>query len=194
MPEYLGKEGNKLLKLIEEPTDNTYLILVANDQERILNTILSRCQLMKFLPFHESTLRAYLINEMSLQKRRQLKFACSSDGSISKAIEGAKGRIKTNQILYLTGFAFVTKETAKKWRPFVNETVSMSPDNQIRFLNTPCIFETYLLFAQQWNFHWNDWKRKAVADKMKAIIDAQKIESIGNTINQLILSQSQRQP
>ena len=66
MPEYLGKEGNKLLKLIEEPTDNTYLILVANDQERILNTILSRCQLMKFLPFHESALKSHLMTQMGL--------------------------------------------------------------------------------------------------------------------------------
>ncbi len=33
MPEYLGKEGNKLLKLIEEPPDNTIFILVAASEE-----------------------------------------------------------------------------------------------------------------------------------------------------------------
>ena len=32
MPEYLGKEGNKLLKLIEEPPANTLFILVAEDE------------------------------------------------------------------------------------------------------------------------------------------------------------------
>lgn len=47
MPEYLGKEGNKLLKLIEEPPDNTLFILVAENDEQILPTILSRCQLIK---------------------------------------------------------------------------------------------------------------------------------------------------
>ncbi|MFT5802105.1 MAG: DNA polymerase-3 subunit delta' [Nonlabens sp.] len=47
LPEYLGKEGNRLLKLIEEPPENTLFLLVAEDQERILQTILSRCQLMK---------------------------------------------------------------------------------------------------------------------------------------------------
>ena len=47
MPEYLGKEGNKLLKLIEEPPPNTLFILVAENEEEILPTILSRCQLVK---------------------------------------------------------------------------------------------------------------------------------------------------
>ncbi len=47
MPEFLQKEGNRLLKIIEEPPDNTFFILVAEQQESILNTILSRCQLLK---------------------------------------------------------------------------------------------------------------------------------------------------
>lgn len=47
LPEYLAKEGNRLLKLIEEPPENTVFLLVAQDQEKILPTIRSRCQLVK---------------------------------------------------------------------------------------------------------------------------------------------------
>ena len=47
MPEFLGKEGNKLLKLIEEPPPNTLFILVAENEDLILPTILSRTQLVK---------------------------------------------------------------------------------------------------------------------------------------------------
>ncbi|HMR91390.1 MAG TPA: hypothetical protein PKC69_03710 [Chitinophagaceae bacterium] len=47
LPEYLGHEGNKLLKLIEEPPPNTLFILVAENDSLILPTILSRCQLIK---------------------------------------------------------------------------------------------------------------------------------------------------
>ena len=54
MPEYLGKEGNKLLKLIEEPPPNTLFVLVAENEEQILATILSRCQLVK-VPLLESS-------------------------------------------------------------------------------------------------------------------------------------------
>ena len=47
MPEYLGKEGNKLLKIIEEPPANTLFLFVAENEEQILQTILSRTQLIR---------------------------------------------------------------------------------------------------------------------------------------------------
>ena len=47
LPEYLDKSGNALLKIIEEPQPNTLFLLVAQNQDLILNTILSRTQLIK---------------------------------------------------------------------------------------------------------------------------------------------------
>ena len=47
MPEMLGTEGNKLLKLIEEPPPNTLFILVTENEAQVLQTIVSRCQLVK---------------------------------------------------------------------------------------------------------------------------------------------------
>lgn len=54
MPEYLGNEGNKLLKLIEEPPPNTLFVLVGENESLILPTIASRCQLIK-IPSLETT-------------------------------------------------------------------------------------------------------------------------------------------
>jgi DNA polymerase-3 subunit delta' len=56
MPEYLGNEGNRLLKLIEEPPAQTVFILVAEQQDKILATILSRTQLVKFQPLSREEL------------------------------------------------------------------------------------------------------------------------------------------
>jgi DNA polymerase-3 subunit delta' len=53
MPEYLGNEGNKLLKLIEEPPPDTLFLLVAENESLILPTILSRTQLVK-IPLPET--------------------------------------------------------------------------------------------------------------------------------------------
>jgi DNA polymerase III subunit delta' len=47
MPEYLGNEGNKLLKLIEEPPPDTLFILVTENEANILPTILSRVQIIR---------------------------------------------------------------------------------------------------------------------------------------------------
>ena len=39
LPEFLDREGNALLKMIEEPPANTLFLLVAQNQEQILSTI-----------------------------------------------------------------------------------------------------------------------------------------------------------
>jgi DNA polymerase-3 subunit delta' len=50
LPEYLGNEGNRLLKMIEEPPERTIFLLVTERVDQILTTILSRCQLTKLSP------------------------------------------------------------------------------------------------------------------------------------------------
>lgn len=47
LPELMGNEGNKLLKLIEEPPPDTLLLLVSENESQLLPTIVSRCQLIK---------------------------------------------------------------------------------------------------------------------------------------------------
>jgi len=49
--ELLGKEGNRILKLIEEPPKDSLIILIADDTSKVLPTILSRCQIFKAPPF-----------------------------------------------------------------------------------------------------------------------------------------------
>lgn len=48
--EFLGNEGNKLLKVIEEPPEDAYVILLAENRQALLTTILSRCQLLMLKP------------------------------------------------------------------------------------------------------------------------------------------------
>lgn len=86
MPEYLGKEGNKLLKLIEEPTDNTILILVAASEENILPTILSRCQLIKVPRLTNQEIEAALISKGHLEKEKAATIASMSDGNYREAL------------------------------------------------------------------------------------------------------------
>jgi DNA polymerase-3 subunit delta' len=74
MPEYLGKERNKLLKLIEEPPADTLFILVAENEEAILATILSRCQLVKVPALEDIAVEATLIQKVKVapQQAKQM--------------------------------------------------------------------------------------------------------------------------
>lgn len=62
-PEYLDQEGNILLKMIEEPTPKTILILAAENSEKILPTILSRTQLFSLERTSETELSAFLVSQ-----------------------------------------------------------------------------------------------------------------------------------
>ena len=86
MPEYLGKEGNKLLKLIEEPPDNTIFLLVANSEEQILPTILSRCQFIKVPRLTKDEIEQALIQKGHLEPAKAGQIAAISDGNYREAL------------------------------------------------------------------------------------------------------------
>ncbi|MGB1248762.1 MAG: ATP-binding protein [Chitinophagales bacterium] len=81
MAETLGKEGNKLLKIIEEPPANTVFILVAESDERILPTILSRTQLIKFSKLKTSDIVANLVEKKGILQAQAEKIAPLAEGN-----------------------------------------------------------------------------------------------------------------
>jgi DNA polymerase-3 subunit delta' len=87
MPEYLGNEGNKLLKLIEEPPANTLFLLVAENESLILPTILSRTQLIKVpLPDPPDIERA-LIERAGLGAEQARQVAILCEGNYHEALQ-----------------------------------------------------------------------------------------------------------
>jgi DNA polymerase-3 subunit delta' len=87
MPEYLGNEGNKLLKIIEEPPDNTLFILVAGQEALILPTILSRTQLIKIPPLTAGEVVEGLMTRGGLEKEKAQLVASISEGDFREALQ-----------------------------------------------------------------------------------------------------------
>lgn len=85
MPEYLGKEGNKLLKLIEEPPPDTVFILVAESENNILSTILSRCQLVKVPALEATDIEQALAAKNASGQLRSI--ALASNGNYREALQ-----------------------------------------------------------------------------------------------------------
>jgi DNA polymerase III subunit delta' len=85
MPEYLTKNGNRLLKLIEEPPDNTLFILVAENDELVLPTILSRTQLIKIPALTDQEVIDALIARANLAPDKAAQIAMLSEGNYREA-------------------------------------------------------------------------------------------------------------
>jgi len=79
--------ANKLLKLIEEPPEKTLFLLVSEEPDKIIPTILSRCQLVKIPRFSVSETEKFLISKFSIPPEKAADFARVSNGNICRAAE-----------------------------------------------------------------------------------------------------------
>jgi len=100
-PELLGNEGNRLLKIIEEPPENTVIILVAEEAERILNTILSRCQITKVPPLPDESITEALRARFPDAEARIQEAAHLAQGDFGQALYLIQQKENDNAALFL---------------------------------------------------------------------------------------------
>ena len=79
--------ANKLLKLIEEPPEKTVFILIAEDEEQIINTIRSRCQILHFPPLAEVAIKKALVKNYHIEDSVATKIAHQANGNYNKACD-----------------------------------------------------------------------------------------------------------
>jgi len=88
MAEKMNTEAaNKLLKLLEEPTEKTVFILIAEDEKAILQTILSRCQLLHFNGLSENDMIQGLIEMENCDEVDAHSIAKQAQGNYNKALK-----------------------------------------------------------------------------------------------------------
>ena len=134
MPEYLGAEGNKLLKLIEEPPPNTLFILVAENESLILPTIVSRCQLIKIPALQLKEIENALIdrNNTSAQTARQI--AGISDGNYREALQLVQHAEEDWQTLLREWLNAILKTGPIAQTKWVEEISRLGREKQKQFL------------------------------------------------------------
>ena len=79
--------SNKLLKLLEEPTDRTVFILISENEEDIIQTIRSRCQVLHFNGLPEKVIADALISNKNMEPKAALKIAHQAQGNYNKALQ-----------------------------------------------------------------------------------------------------------
>ncbi|MBS4043997.1 MAG: hypothetical protein KGZ59_09300 [Chitinophagaceae bacterium] len=134
MPEYLGKEGNKLLKLIEEPPANTLFILVAENEEKILPTILSRCQLVKIPSLQTSEIEKALIQRANCSEETARQVASICEGNYREAIQLLQHSEEDWQSLAKDWLKFIIRRMLPEQVKWVDEMSKLGREKQKQFL------------------------------------------------------------
>ncbi len=135
MPEALGKEGNKLLKLIEEPPPNTLFIFVAENDALILQTILSRTQLIKLPPLHPEALRDALETNFGLQPSKAYEVALQAEGNYREAIEHVKNTAEDDwESLLRNWLNYIVKRNRVAQVKWIDDISKLGREKQKQFL------------------------------------------------------------
>jgi DNA polymerase-3 subunit delta' len=79
--------ANKLLKMIEEPPEKTLFLLVSEDPDKVIPTIISRCQLVKVPSFSSRDIEKYLTERFNIPVEKASDISRVSNGNISRAVE-----------------------------------------------------------------------------------------------------------
>ena len=88
LPEKMNVEcSNKLLKLLEEPPLQTVFLLVSEEPDLLLTTILSRTQRFQLHGIDEEAIAQTLIQRFGLQESDAKSIAHRSEGNFLKALE-----------------------------------------------------------------------------------------------------------
>lgn len=135
LPEYLDTQGNALLKLIEEPPEKTLFLLVAESQDRILNTIISRTQLVKINRLTDEEVSGYLMEKQQLSKHQAEEIAFISGGNIQQAINLLGEETKDHFDLMIRWLRYCVTDTGLSLVKICEDELSkLGRENQKSFL------------------------------------------------------------
>lgn len=133
LPEYLVASGNALLKIIEEPVAKTLFLLVAQNQELLLNTIVSRTQIVKIPKLETQNVINYLVNVKESDLNKAQEIAYLSNGNLHTAQEFLEHQENNYHDTFVKLMRFCLQNKGLDIVDLVDELAKMGRENQKNF-------------------------------------------------------------
>ena len=151
LPERMNIEcANKLLKLIEEPPQQTVFIMVSEEPEKLLETIRSRVQRIDIRKTDNEDIRQALIERRGIDEDSALRISRRANGNWLAAIEELQADSENGLFLdmYKTLMRLAYQRKIKELRKWSEQMAAMGREKQKRWLN-------YFLRMTRENFVYN---------------------------------------
>lgn len=190
LPEKMNPSAaNKLLKLIEEPSDNTLILMVTHSVGTILPTILSRVQLVKFPGVEDEELRMAVKNYKSDSTEIE-DIIHLSNGNYLTALDLIQSNEDINY--HLEKFSDLMRTCYKgdiqKMMELTDEIASIGRERQKKFLEyTIRMFRENMVlnFGQEKLVYMESGERK-FSDKFFPFVNPKNISEISSLINKAL--------
>lgn len=187
-PEYMGKEGNILLKLIEEPTAKTILIFVTESADKLLMTIQSRTQLFQLKRLSDQDIQQGLIKR-GIDEVKALQYARIAEGNFNEAVklsQSANDELLDNTRNWLNHMYSNNGLQLVNW---VGEMAEASKESQKKFFSYFIqLLEHALRLKHSGNQHLTllEAEQKIVQTLLQKGVQESAIEKISQLLNEAI--------
>lgn len=93
LPEKMNAaSANRLLKAVEEPPEKTVFIMITHAPEKVMQTISSRCQAIRVLPYSKSEIEEILVSRFGKTAGEASQAASVAGGSVGAALRFLSGK------------------------------------------------------------------------------------------------------
>jgi DNA polymerase III subunit delta' len=187
LPEYMNSPAaNALLKVIEEPPDNSIFILVTNDIKRLIPTILSRTQVIQIPPFTDEELISILVDKHFIEKDQAGKIAHLVNGNINEALRLAREVEYNSHVMFRDWMRLCYQEDLIQLIQFTEKYQSLGKLSQQTLLQYGL---SMLRESLVWNLGQNQLTRVMGEEldfvkKFSVIIDLNTIEKLSGLISE----------
>ena len=194
LPEKLNlTAANKLLKVIEEPYPNTLFILITEDIDKVLPTIVSRTQLIKFPKLSVSKIEEFLSHKYPNLTASQISnFSHFANGNLIEAEKLAqadpeKSNSLLNDFIQFMRFSYsfnfydmyaIVEQLNKKGKEYLKNFLLFT----IRMLR-----ENLLMHIQLQHLNSLSKAEKEFSEKFSSFITPENTKAILNEINQAFI-------
>lgn len=193
LAEYLKETGNTLLKVIEEPPSNTIFILIAENTEQILTTILSRTQIIKVNTIDDESIKNYLIEKFEIDDPAARRLARLAEGNLREAIRIAQGQENANdaQLRKWLRYCYQLRlkpsaDNSHQFFEWVEEAAKWGRENQKIFIRYALfLLRECLVISATGNSQKLEGEELSFATNLSKQLDEEQLQKLSELLNEM---------
>lgn len=144
LPERMQEDtANKLLKLVEEPTDDTLFLMASDNSRALLPTIYSRVQRVKVKRYTDKEVEEYFTANCGMSHEAAYDIAAVAEGNVNRALEivtmmrnGNSDTMAANNLaMFIKLMRLAYQRDIAALKVWVNDVAALKREGILRFLD-----------------------------------------------------------